>query len=339
MQDKNLTKFVIIGYGRTRSTLLSKLLNNHPHIGCEEEIFLDKFLSEERVKHIASKVSIDKEHLFNLKELYDFMAKDPVAYMEYIYSLLANSKQVVGFKLFPEQNEQILTHVLENINIKKIILVRNFLYSHISIKQSQVTNRWFLKKGEKSEQPSVEFNLYAFFAYLKRRVNALHWILNELERTDQKYFLCFSEDIGKEKWREDIYDFLGVTLKVKTETELIKLNSDYLEERVSNYKEMVRELMYTDYYDLLYGDFFPDRQRWLPPVIQDEDNPEPDHLNIDFSLKKQNFNLLMQLKKLEEEIKILKNKLSLINNSLSYKLGYSLTRIPAFIFSIFKRLK
>jgi len=116
--NDSFSKYTIIGYGRTRSSYLVSLLNNHPELACMGEVFMDKFFSEDALKRLAKRRGKPSETL-DAQRLTQFRKEDPVGYMNFIFESMANEKPMVGFKIFPEQNDQALAYILADKNIKK----------------------------------------------------------------------------------------------------------------------------------------------------------------------------------------------------------------------------
>jgi len=203
--------------------------------------------------------------------------------------------------------------------------VRNFLFSFVSLQQSLSSDKWFAKRDEKIVLPRVAFNNEMFADYLGNRISHLRSILRELDDTGQKYLVCFSEDIGNDEWWENVCDFLGVTLNIEANTYYTKLNPNHLDERVSNYNEMVKLLLNTNDYTLLFGDFFPDRNNWLPDGISNE---KSDKFRNQITTDDNDI--------YQAELMKVQKKLNQVLDSKSYKLGYSLTRIPALFYTLFR---
>jgi hypothetical protein len=366
----DIKKFVIIGYPRTKSTHLVRLLNQHPEISCEPEIFWEGYLDRKKYQELSLLEKKDKPS-FSLEDLIELRVKEPVKFVELVYKVIGYEKQVVGFKLFPHHNIAAFHYIINNKEIAKISLVRNFLFTYVSVLQGRKTDQWNLKDKKRGiTSPKVEFNKEEFSQYVNNKVAELKYMYWELKRTGQEFFLCFADDIGKEKWWKDIYGFLGISNMIQTESDMIKQNPNYLEERVANYQEMIQQLNNTQYAQLLYGDFFPNRQSFLEDfIIGDQDN-NGYYYEVNPLIVKENTRLRNMISKRDKEITELQDKLShvqdskspgrspevnekslgrsqntpqqirrrisTIESSLSYKLGYFLTRFPAAILYLFK---
>jgi len=302
-----IQRFVTITYPRTRSNYLLSILNQHHEIACDSEI-LDKniwHVYRPRFEELAEK---SPRLISELDKRFEDIDNNPVDFLEMCYKLLACEGRVVGFKLLNNHDTRIHKYIIENRDVKKIILVRNYLYSHISFLHALETQEWTLFEGKKGTDLLVDFYLKPFTKYVNEITVYLKNILEQLDKSNQKYLVCFSEDVGKKEWWQEITEFLGVEMFESTKTILTKQNPDYLEERVNNYKGMVRDLMYTKYSYLLHGDFFPDRINWLLG-------------DVDHELITTLYRQLQQIRMLEKELSEKKKETSLLYNSQQWKKG------------------
>ncbi|MCC0176633.1 sulfotransferase [Waterburya agarophytonicola K14] len=147
--NQNRAKGIVwIALPRTGSNFLSSLLHHHPLITSYYEIFHpDQFYSgyQTNVKSIISYI--------NQKYNFSFTSADDSQLIQWIHQYpeglietlcYFNPEQYFSFKLFPNhlKPELITSTILQNSQLKKILVKRNLLATYISHEIALQTNRW-----------------------------------------------------------------------------------------------------------------------------------------------------------------------------------------------------
>ena len=223
-QSKNepTNKFVIFSQGRTGSTLLVDLLNSHPQINCEDEIF-----NRQR-------------HLFGRKIIWPYRFLKGMAVLR--------KQQVFGFKVKIYQltkhqkmtPKDFLDH-LEKQHYKIIYLRRNnFLEHALSGLTAKQTKQYHLFEGDADQTQQFEFSATELERKMQRR-SALQ--KQELALLDgRKYFeVVYDQDLKIQDQHqaicERIFTFLGLE-KVKVNTNLKKVIRKKPAEQLSNFVQL-----------------------------------------------------------------------------------------------------
>ncbi|QEY32412.1 hypothetical protein EVJ50_09480 [Synechococcus sp. RSCCF101] len=131
--------FIIYSSARTGSNQLIQWLNRHPLIQCHYEVY-----SPNNVYTLPP-----RPQEMGLRD------QDPVAFMQRLFTDAA--KPVVGFKIFPDQCEAVITASLQDRCISKLILYRaNVLAQHASMEEALLRNRWVTLKSDLPQSASDE---------------------------------------------------------------------------------------------------------------------------------------------------------------------------------------
>ncbi|MEM9823740.1 MAG: hypothetical protein AAF985_21830, partial [Bacteroidota bacterium] len=140
-KDRTLGKFVIFGQGRTGSTLLVDLLNSHPTIACEQEIFSRRY-------HLLSG---------KLRWPYRFLQGMEARHAHQTFGFKVKIYQLT---LHQHLDPMDFLDRLEQRGYQIIYLRRdNFLEHAISGLSAQQTKRFHLFKGELNEYPPIELSV------------------------------------------------------------------------------------------------------------------------------------------------------------------------------------
>jgi len=296
-------------YGRTRSNHLVSLLGSHPSIACTGEIA--SYSNYKNQINYFKRLGKDHPELLSKYIKYSGdIKKNPIEYIETCYDLMSTKYDLVGFKIFYEHDKEIMGHLLRDPSVKKIILVRNYLYSFLSEVAAYKTGVWLIENGESSKTTKIDFDLDLFLRYVSRKTQYLNNVVDQLEESGQKYLISLSEDIASEEWWRRVTEFLEIPPFFLKDSGLQVQNPKYLEDRINNYNEIVRLLMNSRYSILTYGDFFPDRNNWLL-------NSNSGQKQALFNQQEELLELKIQiLKKIKEKKRILSSKQWRAGNSI-----------------------
>lgn len=221
-----LTKFVIFGQGRTGSTLLVDLLNNHPSLFCDGEILNAKLYGK----------------AFNIQAFINSRAAMP-------------QKQVYGFKvkiyqLTEEQNVQNPTQFLLNLqnqNWKIIYLKRNNIFRHaLSGIVAEATNVWHVTNANKNQpKPKVHINLTELEKTMRYRKKMLDNEALVLKNVDNYLTITYETDLldtqNHQLTANKIFEFLNLPTAIANSA-LQRTIKDDLSKTIENYDEVMQFL-------------------------------------------------------------------------------------------------
>ncbi|MBA3516527.1 MAG: hypothetical protein H0T75_02510 [Rhizobiales bacterium] len=153
-------KFVILSSARSGTSHLSVTLANTQSIYCHGEIF-----HADITWHIKEEYKAERD--VGLRD------RDPIAYVEDIYSFCPPGNTHVGFKLWRSQAPEACDSILRDASVRKIILEReNRLAAYSSGAKAQTSGIWNLVEGRKPNAAyaarSIEtFNAAGFLNFVK----------------------------------------------------------------------------------------------------------------------------------------------------------------------------
>ncbi len=226
-------RFIIVSRGRSGTSLLRSLLNDHPQVVTFGEIFR---------KYGA--IGWDRsDHQATLSQLH-LIETDPVAFLEtYLFRKYSTRITAVGFKLFyyharnPEW-EPVWHYLREQPDIRIIHLRReNVLATHLSLRRAFLTGKWSNNSGQAEYVPpltlSYEECLEAFTKTQEWEEWTEHFFAGQ-----QKLNICYealSQDYESEMKR--VQAFLGLDYH-PTHPRLYKQNRQSLAGSIANYMEL-----------------------------------------------------------------------------------------------------
>jgi hypothetical protein len=196
-----VSRFVIIGGGRTGSSHLVRVLNQHPEILCHGESFHGRHTVHVRLSQVER--GTPREEI--KQELLALRNQDPFAYLEKIYSL-GGEKPVVGFKIFERHNVDILKYVIETSSIQKVVLVRtNGLARYASLMTAHETGEW-ASAGTRSPARFIEE------AFLEQYNEYMAFIADQLQKLvslEQPFRILRYDELNNDTVMNALVDFLG----------------------------------------------------------------------------------------------------------------------------------
>lgn len=152
MESQAPRTFVIIGTGRSGSTMLRTMLHAHPEVHCYGELF-----GNDRERQFRWET--DRETTLADRELRD---SDPVRFLrERVIGECGDGVSTVGFKLFyhharDERFASIRDQVLQDSSIRILhVTRRNLLAQIVSFQIAMETGRWSVGAGSTGQQPST----------------------------------------------------------------------------------------------------------------------------------------------------------------------------------------
>jgi len=229
------TKFVIFSQGRTGSTLLVDLLNNHPDIQCDDEI-LNVQLSGKRIFPI---LFVKAKANLNKKKVYGFKVK--------IYQL--NNLNLM--KSHPDQNKdpkKFLINLYKSgwkiIYLTRKNILRQVISSHIAEKRGSYHHR--TTEG-KLALPKMYIDPKEILIQIKNREG-----YKDFEEEILKHIphlkIIYEEDllVNKQKTLNKIFVYLGLD-SYPVKSNLVRTSKKNLKDYIINYKELVKSISKTQY--------------------------------------------------------------------------------------------
>lgn len=245
-----MVNFVILTPGRSGSTHLCRTLKNHSQIVVEEEIFNRAFTGEGSFTYFMNNSILRRSagYFFNREKTTPLRINIPIRY--FIYSFLLQKINITdksyGFKLTLDQFEAYphLKDILTELNFTIIYITRHDkLKMVLSLLKSRKTG---IYDSHQSNEMSLTTRMYfdpnlVEFVY-KKIVQDEKKVLN-LFKT-QSTIIIYYEDLFQDynKHLKQISSILSVRHKSIALSNLKKLNSDDLEDWVSNIEELKRKI-------------------------------------------------------------------------------------------------
>ncbi|MCR8724411.1 nodulation protein NodH [Frigidibacter sp. ROC022] len=245
--------FVILAGMRTGSNFLEANLNEYPGLMCHGELFNPHFIGHAK-----------RDSLFGVT--LDAREADPMALIRRVRE---KTDGLAGFRLFHDHDPRVLEAALADPRAAKIVLSRNPLDSFISLKIAGQTGQWRLGDLRHAKSARVAFDRQEFSSYLDRSRAYQDRLVRQLQRSGQTAFFLTYEDVGDVEVMNGLAAWLGVTAARKaTSSRTKKQNPETLDEKVTNYPEMIAALAEVDHFDLgRYPVFEPRRGPAVPQHV------------------------------------------------------------------------
>jgi LPS sulfotransferase NodH len=231
-------KFVIYTRGRTGSTVLTELLNCHPRIFCDVEIFNYIYCRSRVMFPNAYIKSCSKRATIYNKPVYGFKVKIAQLRYEHKYS----------------HYDKILSGLAEDgwkfIHLKRV----NFLRHKLSSLIASETKVFHLRNGDMSDQKRIKVDFDTLLSGITYG--------EEVERTEEENLkniphvkIIYETDIldnsRHQETADKVFKYLGVPSHPVT-TDLKRITVDKLEDMILNYEEIESKLKGTQYEKYLY---------------------------------------------------------------------------------------
>ncbi len=227
--------FVIFAEMRTGSNFLEASLNEFEDVHCYGEVYNPHFVGHH-----------NKDELFGI----DLAQREtaPIALIERIKS---KTSGIGGFRFFNDHDPRVMAHVLADPACAKIVLTRNPLDSYVSWKIAAQTGQWKLSDVKQRRSAKVTFEDAEFRRQLDDKRAFQLDILQGLQRGGQTAFYIAYEDIGDASVLNGMARFLGSQHEIEGASKKTKKqNPSDLEDKVSNYEQMVTALASVDHFGL-----------------------------------------------------------------------------------------
>lgn len=244
--------FILLAEMRTGSNFLEANLNRVNGVSCHGEAFNPSFVGYPKIDALLGMDRDDRE-------------ADPHRLLERIKA----SDQLGGFRFFHDHDPRIVATCLEDPRCAKVILTRNPADSFVSWKIAQATGQWKLTNATHAKSTPVHFDAADFEAHLEAIQAFQVRIQRTLQTTGQTAFYLRYEDLRDVEVVNGLLKFLGAKEELPNiNKKLKKQNPEPLDQKVSNYPEMVTALSRLDRFDLGRTPHFePNRGPAIPTYV------------------------------------------------------------------------
>ncbi|RLJ52125.1 hypothetical protein BCF46_2353 [Litoreibacter meonggei] len=227
--------FVVFAEMRTGSNFLEASLNEFSDLHCYGEAYNPHFVGHH-----------NKDALFGVD-----MAQREISPLSLIERMKENTDGFPGFRFFNDHDPRVMAHVLEDPRCAKIILTRNPLDSYVSLKIAAQTGQWKLSDMKQRRSATVAFDRDEFLTHLEAKQAFQLDILKGMQVSGQTGFYVAYEDIGNVDVLNGMARFIGSSERIgATPNSVKKQNPSELEDKVTNYDQMVKDLASIDHFAL-----------------------------------------------------------------------------------------
>jgi hypothetical protein len=195
-------RFAIVGLKRTGSSYLVNLLGGHPQIHCCGEIFNPDGVNLRWPKEAGGRRAARELE----SELEALRATDPVTFLERVYAT-DFGRPVVGFKIFKNHHPEMLTHILADRNIAKIVHSRA---NGLARYASALAKRLAGPAGRHAEKPPVAFDAAQFAPFHREHATFFDETEQRLAASGQDFHRSRYEELNNPARLIDMLNFLGV---------------------------------------------------------------------------------------------------------------------------------
>lgn len=248
--------FAILASPRTGSTSLCRFLTARPDIHCHGEVFKKSASVPIRGINYAS-ISETDSIRSDLKPLRD---ADPDEFLRRVYAI-SFGKPTVGFKIFKHHDPAMVKKIVEDANIKKIVLYRANILACYASQSSAIKAGSF---GAKADKPPTKFRKARFRLYKKRTLDYYERLAKAFRDSGQDAMFIRTQDLGNTQVISAMLRFLNSseTQEVLPKDPEVRGSSNILE-RFTNPK-IVRKVLERQN---LSGWFVEDENSTFDPIL------------------------------------------------------------------------
>jgi len=214
--------FVVLGNPRTGSNHLISMLNSCAGIECSGELFHPHGVWG---RNGTIDCDLGKRNA------------DPTGFLD---EQKDNAVGMFGFKIFMHHNDEVIDHVIQREDFKKIVLYRqNILAVFSSNEIAAVTNEYVIsRKSDDRERVRVIFNASKFEAF--REEYEIHYrnILRKLNHRNVSYELISYDALQSHPMVRRLFAFLSVEQPEKLSSATAKINANDIVGRFANQDEV-----------------------------------------------------------------------------------------------------
>ena len=197
-------RFVIIASARTGSNFLITQLSSHPDIFCHGDIFHPNQPFLRWPGWPDERPPAEVNEFKRLKNL------PPRDLLERMYRL-GFGRPHVGFKIFNGQNNEILSQLIRDPEVKKIVLWRNNVLARYAsaLAARQTGNYGLLKMSQIQDRVLVQFRPQTFRNHHDNYVAFYDRVLNELSVCGEPYWLLRYDELNCHPLLDGLAVFIG----------------------------------------------------------------------------------------------------------------------------------
>lgn len=229
-----MMRFVVLATPRSGSNWLCSLLDSHPDVLCHHELF-----NPQGIHTALSQRAVNLG--FGSVKARD---RDPQALLEKVWQRHLG-RQAVGFKLNRGQAPRILTRVLADRAIRKIVIYRrNPIRSYVSERIAERSGEWESYAGMKiSPSPRPVLVTPEGLHRHAEENRAFYNSLDEaLGRSGQHAFRLAYEEVGKTAVQQRLLSDLGVAPEVPLKAGTRRQNPAPLRRLIANFDALAEDL-------------------------------------------------------------------------------------------------
>jgi len=224
-----MQKFVLIGMPRVGSNFVVGMLNRHPDILCHYELANPSSV----IGPMAAASVLTQE----------FRERDPVGFVQAAFDS-GRAKKAVGFKIFGGDVSAICQYVLDEQEIRKLVITRpNLLAAFSSQKIALKTGVWGARSKDDLHSPKIPFDRVEFEHYRSYAEHFFEGVRKKLLLSGQNYLEIFYDRLHDSEQKKSIFSFLKVDVPKDPSFDSLKQNTPNLLERFSNPGDAARHLV------------------------------------------------------------------------------------------------
>lgn len=196
------TRFVILASARTGSTHLVGLLNRRGVILCNGEVFHKNRVYIRRA---------DKNSTEAQAEIKRERDSDPVGFLYRMYEAHQGCS-AVGFKIFAGHNKTVLDTVLNDVSIRKVVLMReNALAMYSSAMIARDVGKYSFTGADKlPERKAVVFDAGDFIKFRHRHARYYRQVFETLKTNRQTFHLIEYTQLNEPLIVAGVASFVGI---------------------------------------------------------------------------------------------------------------------------------
>lgn len=242
--------FVIFAEMRTGSNFLESNLDLFPGLQTYGETFNPYFMVKPKLEELFG-VTVEARNA------------DPLQLIE---KMKENTEGIPGFRFFHDHDMRVFEHVIDDPRCAKVVLTRNFIDAYVSRKVAWETDQWQLSDVHHAIKKKARFVPEEFAKLYFRITEFQQRFLGRLQRSGQAAFFLDYEDTQDIEVVNGLARFLGETTRIdKFSGKFKKQNPETLEEKIVNYKDLVKTVQEIDFFDIGRSPVFEPRRSPMVP--------------------------------------------------------------------------
>lgn len=226
--------FVLFAEMRTGSNFLEANINQFDSLSCHGEAFNPHFIGYPDAHDILGITQAQRE-------------KNPNS----LIAAVKGAKGLNGFRYFHNHDERVFDICMADPRCAKVVLTRNPVESYVSWRIATQTGQWKLTNVTHAKSAKIHFDKDQFDEHLGALRAFQLRLMQNLQLSGQTAFYVAYEDIQNVDVVNGLAKFLGQSEQLNNlSKKLKKQNPSKLEDKVSNFDEMIEALGTIDMFDL-----------------------------------------------------------------------------------------